>query len=162
MNLNAILFAIAVWFALLIAFAAKFIWPPLTNAMDERRKKIADGLAEAEKGKTALAEGEKAKAAMLREARDQATEMKALNDKQAQAQIDAAKAQAKTEADRIIAAAHARSEEHTSELQSHSDLVCRLLLEKKNTNRFFRCPEPSGIIASTRIAVLEAITYAQP
>src|SRR5437588_4850339 len=26
-----------------------------------------------------------------------------------------------------------RSEEHTSELQSHSDLVCRLLLEKKNT-----------------------------
>src|SRR5438034_2634482 len=28
----------------------------------------------------------------------------------------------------------ARSEEHTSELQSHSDLVCRLLLEKKNQN----------------------------
>src|SRR5438034_2379353 len=27
-----------------------------------------------------------------------------------------------------------RSEEHTSELQSHSDLVCRLLLEKKNNN----------------------------
>src|SRR5438034_7888217 len=29
----------------------------------------------------------------------------------------------------------ARSEEHTSELQSHSDLVCRLLLEKKKTNK---------------------------
>ena len=29
---------------------------------------------------------------------------------------------------------HPRSEEHTSELQSHSDLVCRLLLEKKNTS----------------------------
>src|SRR5436190_10200534 len=29
-----------------------------------------------------------------------------------------------------------RSEEHTSELQSHSDLVCRLLLEKKKQNRF--------------------------
>src|SRR5947207_6055587 len=28
---------------------------------------------------------------------------------------------------------HPRSEEHTSELQSHSDLVCRLLLEKKKT-----------------------------
>src|SRR5438034_7784246 len=28
-----------------------------------------------------------------------------------------------------------RSEEHTSELQSHSDLVCRLLLEKKNKNK---------------------------
>src|SRR5437773_4865667 len=31
----------------------------------------------------------------------------------------------------IQANAHARSEEHTSELQSHHDLVCRLLLEKK-------------------------------
>src|SRR5437588_7849861 len=31
-------------------------------------------------------------------------------------------------------AAHGRSEEHTSELQSHSDLVCRLLLEKKKKN----------------------------
>src|SRR5260221_5218364 len=30
-----------------------------------------------------------------------------------------------------------RSEEHTSELQSHSDLVCRLLLEKKNTNELY-------------------------
>src|SRR5436190_13613669 len=29
-----------------------------------------------------------------------------------------------------------RSEEHTSELQSHSDLVCRLLLEKKNTKNY--------------------------
>src|SRR5271163_5037983 len=28
-----------------------------------------------------------------------------------------------------------RSEEHTSELQSRSDIVCRLLLEKKNTKR---------------------------
>src|SRR5438132_10773917 len=32
-----------------------------------------------------------------------------------------------------FAPARNRSEEHTSELQSHSDLVCRLLLEKKNT-----------------------------
>lgn len=111
MNLNATLFAMAAWFILLIAFAYKFIWPPLITAIDDRRKKIAEGLAEAEKGKSALAEGEKAKATMLREARDQATEMKALNDKQAQAHIDAAKVQAKAEADRIIAAAQAQIEQ---------------------------------------------------
>src|SRR5260221_10812643 len=35
-------------------------------------------------------------------------------------------------AHRGMRAPHRRSEEHTSELQSHSDLVCRLLLEKKN------------------------------
>src|SRR5436190_15655581 len=33
-----------------------------------------------------------------------------------------------------------RSEEHTSELQSHSDLVCRLLLEKKNKTNLIRAP----------------------
>src|SRR5260221_8180045 len=32
----------------------------------------------------------------------------------------------------------ARSEEHTSELQSHSDLVCRLLLEKKKNSKYFQ------------------------
>src|SRR5476649_3063689 len=34
----------------------------------------------------------------------------------------------------MVFSARARSEEHTSELQSHSDLVCRLLLEQKKTN----------------------------
>src|SRR5436190_18534075 len=40
------------------------------------------------------------------------------------------------EADRILACRCLRSEEHTSELQSHSDIVCRLLLEKKTTIRY--------------------------
>ena len=109
MSLNATLFGMAVWFILLIVFAWKFIWPPLVGAIDERRKKIADGLAEAEKGKAALAEGEKQKLLMLKEARDQAGEVKALNEKQALSLIDEAKAQAKIEADRIIAAAHANA-----------------------------------------------------
>src|SRR5438034_7551454 len=38
-----------------------------------------------------------------------------------------------------VVALPARSEEHTSELQSHSDLVCRLLLEKKKTRTNIRC-----------------------
>src|SRR5438034_3091927 len=41
----------------------------------------------------------------------------------------------------LVAAALARSEEHTSELQSHSDLVCRLLLEKKKHNQKEQHPE---------------------
>src|SRR5260221_8598237 len=40
-----------------------------------------------------------------------------------------------------IGAAVARSEEHTSELQSHSDLVCRLLLEKKKNKSSYPCFE---------------------
>src|SRR5260221_9003227 len=38
-------------------------------------------------------------------------------------------------AQRLVPQEHGRSEEHTSELQSHSDLVCRLLLEKKKEKR---------------------------
>ena len=111
MSLNATLLAMAIWFSLLIWFAKAKIWPPLMSAITERQKKIADGLAEAEKGKAALAEGQKEKDAMLKSAREQATEMKALNDKQAQSHIDAAKVQAKVEADRIIASAHAQIEQ---------------------------------------------------
>src|SRR2546430_9557625 len=43
-----------------------------------------------------------------------------------------------------------RSEEHTSELQSQSNLVCRLLLEKKKTNRYVfgvLCPRRIGAFA---------------
>ena len=108
MSLNATLFGMAIWFILLIWFAKAKIWPPLMAAMDERSRKIAAGLAEAEKGKSALADGEKQKAVMLKEARDQASDMKALNDKQIAASIEEAKVQARFEADRIVKSAQAQ------------------------------------------------------
>src|SRR5260221_9779507 len=47
-----------------------------------------------------------------------------------------------------------RSEEHTSELQSHSDLVCRLLLEKKNT--FWPRSTQTGITRASNICISSA------
>src|SRR5450432_3213787 len=47
----------------------------------------------------------------------------------------------------------ARSEEHTSELQSRSDLVCRLLLEKKK-----KTLAVSGLVVSSTLVVLSFIT----
>src|SRR5438132_9508015 len=48
-----------------------------------------------------------------------------------------------------------RSEEHTSELQSHSELVCRLLLEKKNTSTrggvCMQLRQPVGVLAPRRL-----------
>lgn len=113
MNVNVGLFVMVVWFAALIWFAKAKIWPPLMTAINDRRQKIAAGLAEAEKGKAALVEAEKQRAVTLKEARDQATEMRALNDKQVAAQIEEAKSVAKAEADRIIAAAHAQIAQET-------------------------------------------------
>ena len=108
MDINLTMFAQAIAFFILFWVSKRFLWPPLITAIDDRRKKIADGLAEAEKGKAALADGEKQKAVMLKEARAQAADVKALNDKQLAATIEDAKTQARVEAERIIAAAKAQ------------------------------------------------------
>jgi len=53
-NLNATLFAQLIVFFILVWFSMKFVWPPITKALDDRAKKIADGLAAAERGKHEL------------------------------------------------------------------------------------------------------------
>ena len=55
MNINATLFLQAVVFAILVWFTMKFVWPPITKALDERAQKVADGLAAADKARTELA-----------------------------------------------------------------------------------------------------------
>ena len=59
MNINATLFAQFVVFFILSFFTMKFVWPPLMKALDERAKKIADGLAAAERGKAEMQAAEK-------------------------------------------------------------------------------------------------------
>lgn len=87
----------------------KYIWPPLINAIEERQKKIADGLAAANKGEKALAVAAEQSKAIEAEARGRATSLVSDGEKRAQAVIDAAKAQAQVEADRIIEAAKAEA-----------------------------------------------------
>ena len=55
MNINASLFVQMVVFFLGAWVTMKYIWPPLIRAIEERQKKIADGLAAANKGEKALA-----------------------------------------------------------------------------------------------------------
>lgn len=87
----------------------KYIWPPLINAIEERQKKIADGLAAANKGEKALAVAAEQSKAIEAEARGRATSLVSDGEKRAQAVIDAAKAQTQVEADRIIEAAKAEA-----------------------------------------------------
>ncbi len=105
MNINATLFVQALSFAFLIWFAVKFIWPPLNRAIDDRNKRIADGLAAAEKGKVALVEAERRGDASLKEARERASAVLADSEKRAAQIIEEARVAAKAEADRIIAGA---------------------------------------------------------
>ncbi|MEO8303732.1 MAG: F0F1 ATP synthase subunit B [Betaproteobacteria bacterium] len=111
MNINFTLVMQAVAFAAFIWFTSKFVWPHLMNAIDARQKQIADGLAAGEEGRNSLASAEKRIADMMTEAKTRSSEIIAQGEKLKSETIDAAKVGAKTEADRILAAAKAEIEQ---------------------------------------------------
>lgn len=107
MNLNATLFAQLVVFFILAWFTMQFVWPPIVKALDERAKKIADGLAAAERGKQDLELATKRSTDALREGKEKAADLLAQAEKRAAQVIEEAKVTAKAEADRIVAGAKA-------------------------------------------------------
>jgi F-type H+-transporting ATPase subunit b len=111
MNMTLTIIAQAAAFALFIWFCVRFIWPPLLNAIEKRQKTIADGLAEAERGRSSLADARKQTDKLLREARERAHELVAQAEQAANQRIEESKAQARAEGDRIVAAAKAQIEQ---------------------------------------------------
>jgi F-type H+-transporting ATPase subunit b len=107
MNLTLTMVAQALAFILFIVFVMKFVWPPLLRAIEARQKQIADGLAEAERGRASLSEAEKQTEVLLREARARAQEIVTSAEKAATQRIEESKSQAKSEGDRLVAAAKA-------------------------------------------------------
>ena len=107
MNLNATLFAQLIVFFILVWFTMKFVWPPITKALDDRAKKIADGLAAAERGKHEQELAAKRSADALREAKEKSSDLIAQAEKRAQQIVEEAKGTAKVEADKVVAGAKA-------------------------------------------------------
>jgi F-type H+-transporting ATPase subunit b len=104
-NINLTLFAQVIVFVVLIWFTMQFVWPMILGPMDERAKKIADGLAAAEKGKQELAQaGEKAEV-MMREARERAGQIIDQAQHRANDIVEQAKGTATAEGARLIASA---------------------------------------------------------
>jgi F-type H+-transporting ATPase subunit b len=114
MNINFTLVMQAVAFAAFIWFTAKFVWPHLMRAIETRQKDIADGIAAGEQGRQSLASAEKRIADMLAEAKTRSSEIIAQGDKLKGETIEAAKADAKTEADRILTAAKAEIQQEVA------------------------------------------------
>jgi len=110
-SINATLIIQMIVFAILVWFTMKFVWPPITAALDERAKKIADGLSAADKAKSELAVANKKVEAQLSAARDDAQKRLADAERLAQQMIEDAKGRASEEAAKIIAAAHAEAEQ---------------------------------------------------
>jgi F-type H+-transporting ATPase subunit b len=112
-NINSTLFLQAVVFAILVWFTMKFVWPPITKALDERAQKIADGLAAADKAKSELSTANKRVEAELATSRTETAARLADADRRGQGIIEDAKARAVEEANKIIAAAQAEAGQQT-------------------------------------------------
>lgn len=113
MNLNATLLAQIVVFAILWWFTMKFVWPPITKALDDRAKKVADGLAAADKAKLELQSANKRVEEQLVQSRNETAKLLADAEKRAQAIVDEAKRRAEDEGAKIVAAAKAEAEQQS-------------------------------------------------
>lgn len=108
MNLNATLIVQTIVFLVLGWVTMKFIWPPLIAALNERQKKIADGLAAADKGEKSLVDARSAADAIVKEAREKAVKIVDQANRRSNEVIDEAKGTAIAEGQRLVA--EARSE----------------------------------------------------
>ena len=114
MDINLTLIGQTLTFFVFVWFCAKFVWPALISAMQEREKKIADGLEAAERADKDLELAKKKAIEQLHEAKEQAAAIVEQANKRATQIVDEAKEQAKAEADRLIAAANAEIEQEAN------------------------------------------------
>lgn len=114
MNINLTLIGQIITFAIFVAFCMKFVWPHLLGAMQEREKKIADGLDAANRAARDLELAQKEAASKLREAKEKAAEIIEQANKRANQIVDEAKETARTEGERIVAAAQGEIEQEAN------------------------------------------------
>ena len=111
MNINATLLGQTIMFILFVWFCMKFVWPPIMQALTERKKQIADGLAAGERGRHDLELASRRATESMHEAKQKAGEVIAQAEKRAAQVIEEAKGLAKEEGDRILAGARAEIEQ---------------------------------------------------
>ena len=126
MNLNATFIAQLIVFFVLAWVTMTYVWPPIMKALDERAKKIADGLAAADRGKLELAEANKRVEAELVKSRADNQARMADAEKQAAQLIDDAKKTAEAEKARILAQAKV---EAAQEVQRAKDTLRNAVAE---------------------------------
>ena len=117
MNINATLIGQAIAFFLFVVFCMKYVWPPILHALEERKQKIADGLAAAEHGKHSQLLAEERAKELLREAKEQAGEIINRADKRATEIVDEAKDDARAEGGRMLTAARAEIDQEVNRVK---------------------------------------------
>lgn len=114
MNINLTLFGQTFAFAIFVWFCMKFVWPPITKAMQERQKKIAEGLDAAGRAQQDLKLAQEKVTNTLRETKEQATQILEQANKHASAIVEEAKQQACAEGERLVNAARAEIEQEVN------------------------------------------------
>ncbi len=114
MNINLTIIGQAIAFAIFVAFCMKYVWPPITAALAERKKKIAEGLDAAERAARDLELAKEKAASNMRESKEQAAAIIEQANKRANQIVDEAKEQATEEANRVKTAAQAEIEQEAN------------------------------------------------
>ena len=114
MNINLTLIVQMLVFATLVFAVMKWVWPVILAAMDERERKIAQGLAAAEEGEKELSQAREKADGIIREARERAGQIIDHAQHRANDLVDQARGTASTEGARLIAAAHQQIELDTT------------------------------------------------
>lgn len=114
MELNATFIGQIIAFLILLWVFWKYITPPLSKAIDERQKKIAEGLSAADRGQKSLDEAKARAEDVIREARDRANQIVDAASKRSNEIVEAAKQSALSEGDRLIASAKQQIELETA------------------------------------------------
>ena len=114
MNINLTLIVQMLVFIVLIWFTMKFVWTMILGPMEERSKKIAQGLAAADRGEEALAKARDEAEAIVRAARERASQIIDHANHQANELVEQAKGAATSDAQRIKVAAEQQTELETS------------------------------------------------
>jgi F-type H+-transporting ATPase subunit b len=113
-NINLTLIVQMLVFATLVFAVMKWVWPVILAAMEERERKIAQGLAAAEQGEQELAEARGKAETIVREARERASQIIDHAQHRANDLVEQAKGTASTEGARLIAAAQQQIELETT------------------------------------------------
>ncbi len=111
MGINATLLGQMIAFAIFVWFTMKFVWPVISAAMEERQKRISEGLAAAERGRKDLEDAESAKAELLKEARAKANEMLEQANRRANEIVEDSRETARLEGEKQFAQAKAQIEQ---------------------------------------------------
>lgn len=111
MNINLTLLGQTIMFLMFVWFCMKFVWPPITHALAQRKQQIADGLAAGERGKHDLELAAKRSSEILHDAKLKAVEIIAQAEKRAAQLVEEAKGGAKAEGGRLLAGAKAEIEQ---------------------------------------------------